>query len=144
MDTLCTNKVAATMPKIWTYFNKNPHIFKIDTQMWKLHRKLNFPISFFNLVLFIPGPRLLRSIRWFLWYKRNLYWPGNPERCSLLVLYCDTPGRAERICSDVAQCFQLVYTDAVVQLLEDTIGRVENSSTGSPTINNENGRKYSL
>ncbi|XP_078319204.1 cerebral cavernous malformations protein 2 homolog isoform X2 [Crassostrea virginica] len=69
---------------------------------------------------------------------------GNPERCSLLVLYCDTPGRAERICSDVAQCFQLVYTDAVVQLLEDTIGRVENSSTGSPTINNENGRKYSL
>ncbi|XP_078319206.1 cerebral cavernous malformations protein 2 homolog isoform X4 [Crassostrea virginica] len=69
---------------------------------------------------------------------------GNPERCSLLVLYCDTPGRAERICSDVAQCFQLVYTDAVVQLLEDTIGRVENSSTGSPTINNENGRKYSF
>lgn len=68
---------------------------------------------------------------------------GNPEQCSLLVLYCDSPGRAERICSDVAQCFQLVYTDAVVQLLEDTIGRVENSSTGSPTIN-ENSRKYSL
>lgn len=68
---------------------------------------------------------------------------GNPEQCSLLVLYCDSPARAERICSDVAQCFQLVYTDAVVQLLEDTIGRVETSSTGSPTIN-ENSRKISL
>ncbi|XP_048760762.2 cerebral cavernous malformations protein 2 homolog isoform X3 [Ostrea edulis] len=68
---------------------------------------------------------------------------GNPERCSLLVLNCDSPVRAERVCSDVAQCFQLVYTDAVVQLLEDTIVKVESSSTGSPTIN-DNVRKYSL
>ncbi|XP_062622315.1 cerebral cavernous malformations protein 2 homolog isoform X1 [Saccostrea cucullata] len=68
---------------------------------------------------------------------------GNPERCSLLVLYCDNPARAERVCSDVAQCFQLIYTDAVVKLLEDAIFKVENSSTGSPTIN-DNSRKYSL
>ncbi|XP_061175113.1 cerebral cavernous malformations protein 2 homolog isoform X2 [Saccostrea echinata] len=68
---------------------------------------------------------------------------GNPERCSLLVLYCDSPARAERVCSDVAQCFQLIYTDAVVKLLEDAICKVENSSTGSPTIN-DNSRKYSL
>lgn len=72
-----------------------------------------------------------------------IFFTGNPERCSLLVLNCDSPVRAERVCSDVAQCFQLVYTDAVVQLLEDTIVKVESSSTGSPTIN-DNVRKYSL
>ena len=47
MYLLSTNKVAVSKPRIKIYLNHKNHIFpKIDTQMWKLQLKLNFPNIF--------------------------------------------------------------------------------------------------
>ena len=60
MDKICTNQVAAPMPKFKIdYNNIKPYLFKIDTQMWKVHTELNLPDIFYWL-LFTPGPLSFR------------------------------------------------------------------------------------
>ncbi|XP_046356957.1 cerebral cavernous malformations protein 2 homolog isoform X3 [Haliotis rufescens] len=46
---------------------------------------------------------------------------GTLEECSLSVLYCDTKQAAEELCALIGQCFQLVYTEATMQLLDSRI-----------------------
>lgn len=41
--------------------------------------------------------------------------------CQLAVLYCDSRGGAEELCSLIGQCFQLVYTEATMQFLDNKL-----------------------
>ncbi|XP_069127634.1 cerebral cavernous malformations protein 2 homolog isoform X2 [Argopecten irradians] len=58
---------------------------------------------------------------------------GNPENCDLGVMYCSNQGQAQVICAVVEKCFQVVYTDFTIRLLEDAIANDGNSvhSSGS-------------
>lgn len=47
---------------------------------------------------------------------------GTPEVLDLAVFLCATHNIVEAICSLVGCCFHVVYTDAMVDLIEDTIG----------------------
>ncbi|XP_050404491.1 cerebral cavernous malformations protein 2 homolog [Patella vulgata] len=58
---------------------------------------------------------------------------GSTELCHLAVLYCESKPAAEEICALVDQCFQLIYMDAVFNII-DTSNAGDSShsdSTGS-------------
>lgn len=60
--------VAASMPKLKIdYSHKNPYLFKIDPQMWKLHRELNLPDIFIGIYSYLDPclsdlPNVLKHI----------------------------------------------------------------------------------
>ncbi|KAL3868907.1 hypothetical protein ACJMK2_041851 [Sinanodonta woodiana] len=56
---------------------------------------------------------------------------GTQENCSLAVLHCKTQDIAEAICALVAQCFHLVYTDVMIDLIERTIDIAYKGASGS-------------
>ncbi|XP_041358500.1 cerebral cavernous malformations protein 2 homolog isoform X2 [Gigantopelta aegis] len=59
---------------------------------------------------------------------------GTTENCNLTVLYCDNKQTVEEICALFSQCFQLVYTDATLQWLDNKIDASSlTNSTGSST-----------
>ncbi|XP_059178313.1 cerebral cavernous malformations protein 2 homolog [Physella acuta] len=63
---------------------------------------------------------------------------GTAGACKLAVMYCDTKILAEEICSLVGQCFNLIYTEALFQLLDRPIPTSEpalsTSSEGTTII----------
>lgn len=67
---------------------------------------------------------------------------GTQESLNLAVLHCETQAIAESFCSLVSHCFQLVYTDVMIELIEDTIDKaivkdesISVSSSSTPTGN---------
>ncbi|XP_021362275.1 cerebral cavernous malformations protein 2 homolog isoform X2 [Mizuhopecten yessoensis] len=46
---------------------------------------------------------------------------GNPDNCDLAVMYCANQGQAQDICALVEKCFQMVYIEFTIQLLEQAI-----------------------
>ncbi|GFR89790.1 cerebral cavernous malformations 2 protein [Elysia marginata] len=60
---------------------------------------------------------------------------GSIESCKLALLYCENKLLAEQICALVGQCFNLVYTEATVYLIERQLSPAERpGSTSSGTV----------
>lgn len=58
---------------------------------------------------------------------------GTPEILDLAVFLCESQNLAEAICSLVSCCFHVVYSEAMVDLIEDTIGAAINDECQSLT-----------
>ncbi|XP_060076835.1 cerebral cavernous malformations protein 2 homolog isoform X2 [Ylistrum balloti] len=59
---------------------------------------------------------------------------GNPDNCDLAVMYCANQGQAQGICALVEKCFQMVYIEFTIQLLERAIdGKSVNSAESTIT-----------
>ncbi|PVD23711.1 hypothetical protein C0Q70_16984 [Pomacea canaliculata] len=58
---------------------------------------------------------------------------GTPEVCQLAVLYCDSKPVAEELCALVGQCFRLIYTEAMIEILNSSIDPTGIPSTGGST-----------
>ncbi|XP_033737350.1 cerebral cavernous malformations protein 2 homolog isoform X2 [Pecten maximus] len=65
---------------------------------------------------------------------------GKPENCDLAVMYCTNQGQAQDICALVEKCFQMVYTDFTIQLLEEAIDDKSVNSTESTITSSTNDR----
>ncbi|RUS80330.1 hypothetical protein EGW08_011899 [Elysia chlorotica] len=66
---------------------------------------------------------------------------GSVESCRLALLYCENKLLAEQICALVGQCFNLVYTEATVYLIERQLSPPEragsvSSGTASTLVQN--------